>query len=240
METGNYFIAATGFVLLTIVCYTLLLRELKHALLKTSIPLQNQNKIFYRTKFSLIGWFIVVSILSLSGVLQDFSGFPPKLFIVLIIPFITILIITFSTGLKEILQAIPPQKIIRLQTFRVFVEILLWWLFIQNLLPVQMTFDGRNFDIIAGLTAPIIAYLGFTKKILPKSVLIIWNILCLGLLVNIVTIAALSMPTTIRVFMNEPANTIVAHFPIVLLPAFLVPLAYGAHFFSLRQLLLKN
>jgi hypothetical protein len=240
MRTGNYFIAAAGFILLTVIFYTLLLRELKQALPKTNIPPQTQNKIFYRVMFSLIAWFTIVSILSLTGVLLDFSSFPPKLFIVLIIPFVSILFITFSTRLKQILHAIPPQNIIRLQTFRVFVEILLWWLFVQNLLPVQMTFDGRNFDIIAGLTAPIIAYLGFTKKILPKSVLIAWNILCLALLINIVIIAILSMPTPFRAFMNEPANTIVAHFPVVLLPAFLVPLAYGLHFFSLRQLLIKR
>jgi hypothetical protein len=43
------------------------------------------------------------------------------------------------------------------------------------------------------------------------------------------------MPTPFRVFMNEPSNTIVAKFPIVWLPALLVPLAYGLHFLSLRQ-----
>ena len=40
-----------------------------------------------------------------------------------------------------------------------------------------------------------------------------------------------------RYFINEPANTIVTEFPIIWLPGFLVPLAYGLHFLSLRQLL---
>jgi hypothetical protein len=57
------------------------------------------------------------------------------------------------------------------------------------------------------------------------------------LLMNIVTIAVLSMPTPFRQFMNEPANEIVATFPFVYLPGVLVVLAFAFHAFSLRQLL---
>jgi len=110
-------------------------------------------------------------------------------------------------------------------------------LFIQELLPIQMTFEGRNFDILAGITGPIVAYLAYSKKVLSRSVVIAWNILCLGLLINIVVTALLSIPSPFRYFMNEPANTIVAEFPIIWLPGFLVPLAYGLHFLSLRKLI---
>jgi hypothetical protein len=68
-------------------------------------------------------------------------------------------------------------------------------------------------------------------------VAIIYNFVSLALLVNIVATAILSTPYPFRVFMNEPANTIVAYFPFVLLPSFLVPIAYFMHFISLRQLL---
>jgi hypothetical protein len=50
----------------------------------------------------------------------------------------------------------------------------------------------------------------------------------------------LSMPTSLRYFMNEPSNTIVAQFPFILLPGVLVPIAYTMHIFSLRQLLSKK
>ena len=49
---------------------------------------------------------------------------------------------------------------------------------------------------------------------MPKIAVVLWNILGLGLLINIVAIAILSMPTPLRVFMNEPANTIVTEFHI--------------------------
>ena len=67
-------------------------------------------------------------------------------------------------------------------------EIVLFWLFLEKSVPELMTFEGRNFDIIAGITAPVIYYFGFVKNTLAKPILIGWNILCLGLLFNIIVI----------------------------------------------------
>ena len=53
-------------------------------------------------------------------------------------------------------------------------------------------------------------------------------------------IAVLSMPTSIRYFMNEPSNTLVGQFPFILLPGILVPIAYTMHIFSLRGLQAKR
>ena len=97
-----------------------------------------------------------------------------------------------------------------------------------------MTFEGRNFDILSGLSAIVVAVL-ITRNKISSSLVIAWNFAGLALLVNIVTIAILSMPTPLRVFMNEPPNTIVSKFPVIWLPALLVPLAYGLHFLSIRQ-----
>jgi Na+-driven multidrug efflux pump len=112
-------------------------------------------------------------------------------------------------------------------------------LFIIHVLPVQMTFEGRNLDVLSGITAPFIARFVAHKKI-SKTAAILWNLLCLGLLINIVIVAILSTPSPWRIFMNEPANTIVASFPVSWLPGFLVPLAYILHFVSLKQLLSKQ
>lgn len=57
-----------------------------------------------------------------------------------------------------------------------------------------------------------------------------------ALLATIVTVAFLSAPTPLRVFMNEPANTIVTTFPYVWLPAFLVQAALFGHVLVFRWL----
>jgi hypothetical protein len=155
------------------------------------------------------------------------------------VPLISIVWFTLSGTAKEILPHIPENELIRLQVFRIFVEILLWLLFVEKLLPVQMTFEGRNFDILAGITAPLVSYFVRQQK-LSKTGIIIWNLLCLGLLINIVSVAIMSMPTPFQYFTNEPSNTIGNIFPVNWLPGLLVPLAYGLHFLSLRQQLLKR
>ncbi|HEU5292823.1 MAG TPA: hypothetical protein VFU05_19380 [Cyclobacteriaceae bacterium] len=234
-----YLMTQIGFVALTVIFFYLLYREFKIALPATSLSDARQKKFLNMFVGVLVVWAIIVSAVSIAGVMGNFSIFPFNFGPFLLLPLVAILLFTFSRTLKEILPHIHPSRLIRLQVFRVFVEILLWFLFIDNVLPIQMTFEGQNFDVLSGVTAPIVAYLAFKNK-LSKSVIIIWNLACLGLLINIVSIAILSMPTPFRFFMNEPANTIVAEFPISWLPTFLVPLAYMLSFISIRQLTLKK
>lgn len=227
---------AIGFVLLTALFYGLVLRHLRAALIKTGWTDEKQKKIRTAAFMTIMIWSILVAAVALTGLAGRFELFPLNIAPMLFIPLAGILWITCSARTKEILKHVPIRVLTSLQVFRVFVEILLWMLFLQNLLPEQMTFEGRNFDILAGVTAPLVAY--FLSE--NKKLMIVWNLLSLALLINIVTIAILSMPSPFRVFFNEPGNTIVTTFPFIFLPTFLVPLAYALHFLSLRKLLMKE
>ena len=156
-----------------------------------------------------------------------------------VVPMITILNFVFSKRAVKLLQVIPHSWLVNIQSFRIIVELLLWWMYIEFLLPERMTFEGFNFDIIAGLTAPFAAYLFFKKGAINKTAGIIWNLAGLALLINIVSIAILSLPTPFQVFTGEPSSAVVSIFPYVLLPGVLVPLAYSMHFLSIRKLLNK-
>ncbi len=235
----QHLLIQAGFVILTIVSFALLFKEIRKVVNHSPWPSTDKTKFNAFFLISLMVWAGFVSIWSLSGKMSDFSIFPINMLPVLIIPMMAILAFTFSKPGKEILLRIPTENIIRIQTFRFFVEQLLLALYIENQAPIQMTFEGRNFDVLSGLSAPLIAWL-ITKRKISNTGVIIWNIVCLGLLVNIVATAILSMPTSSRIFMNEPANTIVTQFPISWLPGLLVPLAYGLHFLSFRQLYLKS
>lgn len=232
-------IAKAGFVILTILYWLLLLRQLWQGIENSNWDDARKRRMKTMIAGSLIFWMIFVSAWSASGMMSDFTKFPFNFLPIIAIPLVTALVATFSNAFKIILTNIPEEKIIVLQNFRFFVEILLWMLFITSALPIQMTFEGRNFDILAGLTAPLIAYF-VTRKRLSKTGVIVWNVFGLLLLTNIVTIAILSTPSPVRIFMNDPANTIVAVFPVSFLPGFLVPLAYTLHFFSLRQATLRE
>jgi len=228
-----------GFIILTMVSFGLLFSDIRRVVNKSPWLSSHKTKfnLFFLT--SLVAWAMAVSLWSISGRMADFSIFPFNVIPVLVIPMITIVLFTFSKAAKEILILLPTEHLIRLQVFRVFVEVLLWALYLENQAPIQMTFEGRNFDVLSGLSAPVMAFL-LTKGKLSKPVLVIWNIACLGLLINIVATAVLSMPGPLRVFFNEPSNTIVTRFPVSWLPGLLVPLAYGLHFLSLRQLYVRK
>lgn len=230
-----YTVIQLGFTALTVIFFYLIHREFKLALPKSSLSADQQNRFIRMITLAILIWGIIVSGLSLAGIVGDFSLFPANIAPLLFIPFVAIVIFTLRKQTREVLKHIPQANIIRLQVFRVFAEVLLWMLFIENLLPEQMSFEGRNFDVLSGLTALPVAWMVARNKI-SKTGIVLWNLACLGLLINILTVAILSMPTPFRYFMNEPANTIVGEFPIVWLPTFLVPLAYMLHFFSLRQL----
>lgn len=239
MNTTLLLSAKTGFAILTVICAWLLLRLLKSGIDKSPWTDQTKTRIHTGILISLVLWLVAVSAWSISGIMPDFSIFPLNMMPVLMIPMIAIVISLFTKSLGTLLENVSQPQIIRLQCFRLFVELLLWALFVAQELPVQMTFEGRNFDVLVGLSAPLIAWLASNNKI-SKTGLIIWNFAGLAILTNIVTIAMLSTPTPIRIFFNEPANTIVAYFPVSWLPGFLVPLAYVLHLYSLKKLFQKK
>lgn len=119
---------------------------------------------------------------------------------------------------------------------RIPVEFVLFWLFLNKAIPEVMTFEGRNFDILAGLSAPVIYFLGYKKKFLSRGILIGWNLLCLVLLANIVGYAVLATPSPIQQIEFDQPNIAILHFPYVMLPGIVVPLVLASHLIALRKL----
>jgi uncharacterized membrane protein YeaQ/YmgE (transglycosylase-associated protein family) len=230
----NYLFAAqVGFILLSIISLILIYIQLKKS--SAHLGAEIQKRILRKYSIGLSLWFLFVSILALLGVFADFTSIPLRLPFALMFPFILLFFFLRFKHLDSILAHTPPQWFFNIQFFRFFVEILLWFLFLAHSLPERMTFEGYNFDIIAGITGPIFAYLCFAKQQHRKWLAILWNVVGLLLLLNIVSIALMTMPTPLQVFQED--NTIIGAFPFALLPTILVPIAYYMHVLSLRQLL---
>lgn len=120
---------------------------------------------------------------------------------------------------------------------RVPVEFVLLWLSVYHFVPDIMTFEGRNFDIFSGISAALIWYFGFYKNRLNKNILLIWNLICLGLLFNIVIIAILSAPYPFQKFGVDQPNIAVFYFPFIWLPAYVVPVVLFSHLAAIRKLM---
>jgi hypothetical protein len=172
----------------------------------------------------IVGWGIFQSLLAQFGFYENIRTIPPRLLLLLFpIPVLVLLAIS-SRRVKKWMLNLSLRPLIWFHTVRIPVEIVLFWLFISGYVPQIMTFEGRNFDILAGISAPIVAIVSFKGKTINKSVLWIWHILSLSLLINILVIATLSTPTVLQQLAFEQPNIAVIKFPFLLLPEIIVPI----------------
>ncbi|MCJ0741580.1 hypothetical protein [Pedobacter montanisoli] len=190
----------------------------------------------------LMLWLILQAILTIQNVYSnDINSLPPKILIFGILPpVLTICILFITKGGRKFIDSLPLKQITYLHMIRIPVEIVLYGLFISKMIPELMTFEGRNFDIIAGITAPLIAYYGFSRKMLSRKIILIWNFICLGLLINIIVNAFLSAPSPLQKFAFDQPNIAILHFPFSWLPTFIVPIVLFGHLVAIRQLLKKQ
>lgn len=237
MASPMYFWASGLFIVLVVALLALLFYGIWLALSRSGITQSKQKKSLSLTILITLCWLMLLAALAIQGFFGDFTVLPPRLFFAAFPPTLAFAVLTFSGRADFLLKHVHPGWLIAVLSFRIVMEIILWMVFVAGVIPVQMTFEGRNWDILIGLTAPIIAYLCFSKKAIYRKAAIFWNIAGLALLINIFSIAVLSTPVPFRVFMNEPANTFIAYFPFVWLPGFVVPFAFGMHFMSLRKLI---
>ncbi|CAN5622357.1 hypothetical protein BH11BAC2_BH11BAC2_14530 [soil metagenome] len=182
----------------------------------------------------LISWLGFLVFYSSTDLVHDYSLIPPPFLLVIVPPLLFIIWFASYLSKRISLQMIPLFLPVIIQSFRILIEVILFALYQNGIIPILMTFEGLNYDILVGITAIPAGFLIAKQKMSAKTT-IIWNIFGILLLVNIVVIAILSSPLPIRMFMNEPTNTIVFWFPFILLPGFVVPFALLMHVVSIRQ-----
>jgi hypothetical protein len=198
--------------------------------------------IFYKAANNLTAlmiilvWLTVQSAIALTGFYTHTHTLPPR-FMLLPLPPLIFIIILFLTRKGHIfIDTLDVKTLVLLHTVRIAVELVLYWLSEHGVSPKLITFEGRNFDIFSGLTAPLVYYFGFVRPVLGKGVLIAWNIVCLVLLLIVVVHAVLSLPTPFQKFAFDQPNVAMLYFPYVWLPCCLVPLVLLSHLVVLRRL----
>jgi hypothetical protein len=189
---------------------------------------------------SLLVWMALQSVIGLTGFYKVTNTLPPRFALLILPPLLFIAILFISTNGRRFIDSWDIKTLTLLHVARIPVEVTLLWLFLHKAVPQRMTFEGSNFDILSGLTAPIIYYFGFVKKVLNKYVLLGWNLFCLILLFNIVRSAVLSAPFPFQQYAFDQPNVALLYFPFVWLPAVVVPIVLLSHLVTIRQLLRRS
>ena len=185
----------------------------------------------------IIAWAVIQSIIASTGFYTVTNSIPPRFALLLFPPLLTILLLFITAGGRSVIDKFNATWLTWLHIVRIPVEFILYWLFLYKQVPALITFEGKNFDIISGITAMFIAYFGYQRKQLRKPVLLIWNIACLGLLFNVVVRALLSAPFPFQQFAFDQPTVAVLYFPFILLPGLIVPLVLLSHLVCIRRLL---
>jgi hypothetical protein len=189
--------------------------------------------------FVLIAWMILQTFVGLSEFYVVTDSLPPRILFLVLPPFATILILFLTSKGRQFIDGLSMERLTLLHTVRFPVEVVLFWLAMFEFVPLLMTFEGRNFDILAGITSPLVWYFGFKNKKMGRRAMLWWNFICLVLLLNIVVNAVLSVPFPFQQFAFDQPNIAVLYFPFLFLPGFVVPVVLLAHLVSIRSLLRK-
>jgi hypothetical protein len=190
-------------------------------------------------------WMTAVWIAADSGVLREWDRMPPPFALLVAgILALSVVIALGPTG-RQIARHLPLWVLVAVQAFRLPLELVMHEMYERGVMPGVMTYSGRNFDIVTGATAIVVAALVARKERrrgVPadrgrggRALVWVWNLVGLALLVNVVTVAILATPR-FRYFGDDQLNVWVTYPPFVWLPAVLVLAALAGHLVILRAL----
>jgi hypothetical protein len=184
----------------------------------------------------LLAYLAIPSALTRTGMLNRYDRLPPPALLLVFGLVLLTVAIVFSPIGARLATRVGLGAVVVLQAFRIPVELLLHRLYREGVVPIQMTYSGRNFDVLSGVTGLLLGIWLLSGRPVPRGIMLGWNLLGLALLVNIIGIAVLSTPVSFQLFTEGPPNLLPSTFPYIWLPSFLVQVALGSHLLVFRQL----
>lgn len=137
------------------------------------------------------------------------------------------------------LAALPPLFWVVFQAFRLPLELLLHRWYVEGAIPVTMTWEGRNLDVVTGIAAAVLGLWGLRGSV-SRGVIVVFEALGFALLLNVVFVAVHSAPTPLRAFYDGPALQLPYHLPYAYIVTICVAGALLGHVVLLRSLLRRS
>jgi hypothetical protein len=218
---------ATGFTLLPLAVLAIL-----------SMLLVRSSRSLWWVVVVMAGWTAFTAWLAVSGALASFASGQPRIPILVLTELAFVVWLAWFSRWSVYLAQMPQTVLVGLQCFRIPVEFLLAELAVRKLLAVEMTFYGRNFDILAGITAIMLAIrLRRDGEESLRPIVLGWNVMGLCLVTAVLAHGMLSVPYPFQLLHLSVPTFVVASFPVVWLATVLVPIAYLLHIVSIRRCL---
>lgn len=194
------------------------------------------NKSSKKITLLLIGWSLIQCIVASSGFYHDTESFPPHFLVAIIPPFLLVWLGVYRKQKLPIDNSNCFLFSTLTHSIRLPVELTLFYLFQYGMVPELMTFEGRNFDILAGITAPFISWF-YTKRKISNRILLYWNIISLLLVLFVLVNGILSARLPIQILALDNPTIGLEYAPFVLLPSLIVPVVVYTHIIDIIKLL---
>ncbi|MEM6991878.1 MAG: hypothetical protein AAF721_15325 [Myxococcota bacterium] len=187
-------------------------------------------------------WLGITAAASASGFLSK-QSVPPPVMLFFVASMGVALWVALSHVGHRLASAVPIAGLVAIHGFRLPLELVLHEWHAQGVLPLQMTYSGRNFDIVTGVLAVVVG--AWLWRAAPsaeraRKVVFGFNVIGLALLVTVASIAVTSTPGPLRQFTNDPPVLLAMHFPYGWIVPFCVGAALTGHVVIFRWLRMQR
>jgi len=179
-------------------------------------------------------WMAVTWAVAARGTFREWNRLPPSLAVLVVLIVIISARLTMGGAGRRLAVFIPLWVLVAVQGFRLPLELAMHRMFERGIMPEQMSYSGRNFDIVTGASALIVAALVATGRG-GRGLVAAWNVIGLALLLNIVVVAIVSTPL-FALFGPDRLNVWITYPPFIWLPAVMVLAALTGHLIIFRAL----
>ena len=181
-----------------------------------------------------IAWMSATWIAAASGALRQWQATPPPFAVMVAGIFALSVAIACTPYGRRLATGLPLWALVAVQGFRLPLELAMHEMYERGVMPVQMSYEGVNYDIFTGTTALVVAAI-VKRGGRGRVTVALWNVLGLALLLNVMTVGILSTPR-FGYFGPGRLNEWVADPPYVWLPAVMVLAALAGHLLIFRAL----
>jgi hypothetical protein len=196
-----------------------------------------RNKTRWTLAIVLLAWFSVAYGLAVRGVFQATpETLNPAIAIAIILPIVIALpLLIGSSAIAKVIDATPLSWLVGVQVYRVLggIFLVLWS---SRLLPGQFALPAGTGDVLTGLLAIPLARLVASRASNASGLAYAWNVFGILDLVVAVSMGFLTSPGQLQLLAHDQPNYLVTAYPLVLIPAFFVPLSIILHGLCLWKL----
>jgi hypothetical protein len=226
--------AVFAFVILPLALLAALLWGTSAASRRLKEDARTRRRAVLVTALTSVLWMALSWFTAESGVLRRWDATaPPFALLVLAILCVTCLLACTDYG-RRLAIGLPLWVLVGAQGFRYPLELAMHSMYERGVMPGQMSYSGRNFDIVTGITAVVVSWLVYTGRA-GRGIVLAWNIAGLALVLNVVTVGILSTPR-FRFFGDDRLNVFITYTPFIWLPTVMVVAALAGHLIVFRAL----